>query len=333
MKERRKMIQEKTKGLNLVVMIPAYNEEATIGQVIKEIPRRIEYIERVDVVVIDDGSTDNTSKEAKKAGADYILRHKKNIGLAVAFRDGLDTALKLGAGIIVNTDADFQYNQQEIPKLIKPILEGKADVVLTDRQVLNLDHIPSGKKYGNILATFVTKFVSGFPVKDAQSGFRAFSREAAFKLNLLADYTYVQETIIQAVDKNLKIIQIPCEFRKRAGDGKSRLISSLFNYAKRAGSMIIRSYVWYHPLKVMLIFGSIISLIGAGFGAKVLLHYFKTGSVSPYIPSAILTAIFFIIGFQVIILGLIADSIGAQRKLSEDILYRLKRHEYDKIKI
>src|SRR3989344_4159913 len=183
--------------MKVFVMIPAYNEEVTIAQVIKEIKQTSK---KYKVLVIDDGSKDNTYNIAKKCGANYVIRNKKNLGLAQSFKRGLEECLKLKADIIVNIDADSQYNALEIPKLIQPILDGKADIILTDRKILGLNHMPFGKKYDNLISSLVTRFVSGFPVRDAQSGFRAFSREAALRLNVLSDYTYVQETIIQAVD-------------------------------------------------------------------------------------------------------------------------------------
>src|SRR3989344_2892730 len=178
--------------MKVFVMIPAYNEENIIAQVIREIKQTSKDYK---VLVINDGSKHNTYDIAKKEKVDYIFTNKKNLGLAQSFKRGLEECLRLKADIIVNIDADFQYNAHEIPRLIQPILDGKADVVLTDRKVLNLPHMPFGKKYGNIISTIVTRFVSDYPVRDAQSGFRAFSREAALKLNILSDYTYVQETI------------------------------------------------------------------------------------------------------------------------------------------
>lgn len=311
--------------MKLVVMIPSYNEEKSIGKVIKEIPRNISGIDSVQVLVINDGSTDKTVEAAKKAGADRIIHHKQNWGLAVAFRDGMNEALRMGADIIVNTDADFQYNQTEIPRLIQPILDEKADVVLTDRSVLKLSHMPFGKKWGNTASTVVTRFVSGFPVKDAQSGFRAFSKEAALRLNVLSDYTYVQETIIQAVNKKLTIVQVPCEFRER--EGKSRLISNIFSYAKKAGITIITTYTHYKPLKVFSIIGGLLFAIGLLVGLRVLIQYLQTGGVSPYLPSAVLSGVLLMISFQVILLGLIADTINANRKIQEELLYRKKKEE------
>lgn len=234
--------------MKLIVTIPAYNEEKTIDKVIKEIPRQISGIETIEVLVINDGSTDNTVEVAKEAGADHIITLKENQGLAFAFRTGLEEALKKGADIIVNTDADFQYNQQQIPDLIKPILEEKADIVLGSRFSGNIEHMVLGKRIGNIIATRITSMASGYPVSDAQTGFRAFSRDAALRMAIFSDYTYVQETIMQAVNHNLTLVEIPVDFRKR--EGTSRLMTGIFNYAKRAASTILRTYRDYNPLVI-----------------------------------------------------------------------------------
>ena len=304
-------------------MIPAFNEETSISKVIAEIPKNIDRINEIEILVINDGSTDKTGEEAKKAGADRILNHKKNMGLARSFRDGLEEALLMGADIIVNTDADFQYNQAEIPKLVQPILDKKADIVVGDRQISSLDHMPKGKLIGNKIATAVTRFVTGWPVKDAQSGFRAFSREAALRMNLTGQYTYVQETLIQASNKNLTLEQVPIEFRKREGD--SRLISNVFGYAISAGSTMSRSYRDYNPLMVFSGIGIVIIFFGLVFGLRVLSHYWETGMVTPYLPSAVLSTVLIIVGLQAIIFALLADMIKTQRILMENVLYRLKK--------
>lgn len=311
--------------MKLVVNIPAYNEQNHIGGVIKSVPRKIKDVDLVFVVVVDDGSTDDTAKVAKEAGADVVVIHKKNLGLATSFRDGFEKALKLGADIVVNTDADNQYDQSEIPKLIRPILDGEADVVVGDRQVLKLDHMPLGKKFGNTMASFVTRKLSGYNIRDAQSGFRAFSREAALRINILSNYTYVAETIIQAVNKKLKIVQVPITFRERKG--KSRLISNIFNYAAKAGMTIIRTYTLYKPLRVFLSFGGLIMLGGILLSLRFFIPFFS-GVSGQHIQSLVVASTLFVFGFLVILLGLIADILNANRLINEEILYRQKKRYF-----
>ena len=309
--------------MNLIITIPAYNEEDSIGKVIKEIPRSIPGIENIRILVINDGSTDRTEEVAKKSGADKILHHKQNMGLAQTFRDGLNEALEMGADIIVNTDADYQYNGREIPKLIEPIIQGRAEIVLGDRQVDKLDHMPRGNLWGNKFATRVIQWTTHLPIKDAQTGFRAFSREAALRMNLTGDYTYTQETIIQAANKDLKIEQIPVEFRRR--EGESRLISNIFRYARSAGITIFRSFSAYHPFVIFSAIGFICILLGLIIGFRVIIHFLLTGMVTPYLPSALLTTVLVIIGSLAILFGLLADMIRTQRMLAEEILFRLKK--------
>jgi glycosyltransferase involved in cell wall biosynthesis len=309
--------------MKLVVTIPSYNEEHSLGSVITEIPRKISGIDQVEILVINDGSTDRTVDVAITAGADRVESHNHNFGLAQTFRDGLDIALDMGADIIVNTDADNQYNGREIPRLIAPILEGRADIVLGNRQIDDLDHMPLGNLWGNKIATQIIRWATGLPIQDAQTGFRAFSREAALRMNLTGDYTYTQETIIQASNKHLKVGQIPVEFRKR--DGESRLISSIFRYARSAGITIFRSFGAYHPFAIFSGIGIICIVLGLIFGFKVILHYFSTGFVTPYLPSALLTTVLIIVGCLAILFGLLADMIRSQRMLAEEILYRLKK--------
>lgn len=309
--------------MKLVVTIPAYNEENSLKKVIDEIPRKIPGVDQLQILVINDGSTDHTVTIAFQAGVDKILSHKHNMGLAHTFRDGLNAALEMGADIIVNTDADFQYNGTEIPKLIAPIVERRADIVLGDRQIDQLVHMSRGNLWGNKLATQVTRWATGLPIHDAQTGFRAFSREAALRMNLTGDYTYTQETIIQAANKNLKIEQVPVEFRRR--EGKSRLISSIFKYAHSAGVTIFRSFGAYHPATVFFCIGLGSILLGLIIGFKVIIHFFMTGMVTPYLPSALLTTVLVIVGSLAILFGLLADMIRTEHMLSEEILYRLKK--------
>ena len=313
--------KKSSKKDKLVITIPAYNEEETIGKVINEIPRAIEGVESIETLVINDGSTDSSGNIAEKAGA-KILSHETNLGLGVTFRDGLKKALEMKADIIANIDADFQYDAAEIPKLIEPIISKRAEIVLGDRQIDKLKHMPLSKKFGNKIATWVVRRITGLPIRDAQTGFRAFSREAALQMNLRGDYTYVQETLIQAANKNLKIEQIPVEFRER--EGKSRLITNIFSYAKYAGLNIIKSYRDYRPLEVFTAIGIIIIIIGLIFGLRVLIDFLTFGNVA-HLPSAVLTTMLIVAGLLVIIFGLLADMLKTQRILLEEMMYRLKK--------
>ena len=306
----------------LVITIPAYNEEATIEQVIREIPKKIKGIDKIQVLVIDDGSTDRTAEKAKRAGA-VVLSNKKNIGLARTFKRALQTALSKGADIIVNTDADFQYNQKQIPELLEPILKGKADIVLGSRFQGHIEYMPFSKRIGNRISTWAVRRVSGLPISDAQTGFRAFTRESALRMNILSTHTYTQETIIQAAAQNLVITEVPVEFRRR--DGPSRLIQSVWGYAKRVSFTLIIGYLNYKPLRIFLGIGLLFFLVGFSIGIRVLYHFLLTGQVSPFIPSTILTAILLIFGFQIIMIGLLAEMIKNKRQMVEEILYHLRR--------
>lgn len=318
--------EERARSLKLVVTIPAFNEEGSIASVIKEIPR--DCCGRVEVLVIDDGSTDNTYSEAVKAGADRVIGFKKNRGLAPAFRTGLEIAISMGADIIVNTDADGQYDGNEIPRLIRPILENRADVVLGSRTKGTIEDMPMQKRVGNRIATYVTGLLCGRYISDAQTGFRAFTRDAAMHLNVMADYTYVQETLIQLSHQSATIVEVPITFRKR--NGKSRLISNVFTYAKRAGLTIIRSYRDYHPLLTFVYISGAIAVMAAVAGGVVLFHYFMTGEVTGRLPMALLSVLLFIIASQVLVAGLLADMLRSHRQVQDEILYRLKVAAYQK---
>lgn len=316
--------------MNLVVMIPAYNEEKTIGRVIRQIPKKIKGVSKVKVLVVDDGSTDNTVKVAKKFGVNKVVSHKQNLGLGIAFRTGLDTALEMGADIIVNIDADNQYDAKEIPELIKPILNGNADIVLGSRFKGWIEDMPFVKRIGNKTFSWLVRRLSSLPISDAQTGFRALTRSAVLAINLFSNYTYTQEMIIQAAYKNLKIVEVPCSFRKR--EGKSRLISTVGRYTKNCIAIVLRTYRDYKPLQLFGLIGGLIFVSGLTSGSYVLYHWLTTGLVSPHIPLAILTAILLIFGFQIIVFGLIADMVGSQRKLIERIFYEIKKENYGKKK-
>ncbi len=309
----------------IIVQIPAYNEEKTIGLVIKDIPRKINN-HKVEVLVIDDGSRDKTSQVAKDAGAEHIIRNIKNSGLAYSFQKGLNEALRLGADVIVNTDADFQYNQKEIPKLILPIIEGKADIVSGNRQVEKLSHMTSAKKYGNIIGSKVVKFSAGNKIKDASSGFRAYSREAALKLFITSTHTYTHESLIQAENKKLKAIEVPVEFNKREG-GESKLISSVPKHIKRSMATISRNTLMYNSMKVLGYLGTILIILGIVPLIRWTYLSYWLGEGGQHIQSLLLGLLLMILGAMVILLGFISDLIAINRKHLEDILYRVKKIE------
>ncbi len=315
--------------MKLVVTIPAYNEEKTIADVIKSIPRVIEGIDQVEVIVIDDGSSDRTVSIAQEAGANYIIKNIKNRGLATTFRRGLEKATEVGADIIVNTDSDNQYDQSEIPKLIQPILHGKADIVSGDRQIKNLTHMPSSKKYGNMLGSWVVRKVSGVPVRDASSGFRAFTNEAALRLSVLSNHTYTHETIIESRDKKLVFVEIPCTFRAREGTS-SRLIGGVFGHIKKSLATIVRTIVRHHPLKTFSYLGGSILLLGILIGIRFL-YFLINGDDGGHIQSLIFASILIMLGFQIIILGLLADNINVNRRINEEVLYQIKKKDSKKV--
>lgn len=307
-------------------MIPAYNEEKSIVQVIKSIPRKIEGFKQVKVLVIDDGSKDRTAEVSKSAGADFVIKNSFNIGLAHTFQKGMDKALELGADVIVNTDADNQYNQSEIVKLVSPILEGKADIVSGNRQVERLSHMRNSKKYGNIFGTKVVRFSAGYNIKDASSGFRAYSKEAALKLFVLSNHTYTHETLIQANHKNLKVFEVPVEFKKREGSD-SKLISSVPSHIKKSGATILRTTLMYNSLKFFTYLGGILILLGMVPMVRWYLLSYWLGQGGQHVQSLLLGLILLMFGGFAFLIGLISDIIAINRRYLEDIQYRLKKME------
>ena len=301
--------------MKLIVTIPAYNEEKTIGKVIKSVPRKIKGISKVEILVWSDGSTDKTAEVSKKAGADYVFSNKINLGLAKTFALILQKAIGLKADIIVNTDADNQYDQKEIPKLLKPILNGKADMVLGNRQIKKLNHMPLAKKYGNIIGSWTIRMLTGCNVRDASTGFRAFTRECAQKFNLLSSHTYTHETIIQAINKDLAIVEVPVKFKKRSS-GNSRLILGVWPHIKKSAATIIRAVLMYKAFKVLATSGLLIMSFGILGGFRFLYFYFS-GNGSGHIQSLIFSSILINLGFTICIMGILADLISINRKIGE----------------
>ena len=311
--------------MKLIIQIPCLNEEETLAVTLNELPKQIDGIDEIDILIIDDGSTDNTVRVAKDNGVNHIIKFTNNKGLAEAFNAGIDACLKLGADIIVNTDGDNQYSANDIEKLILPILKKEADIVIGDRQVNNVQHFSFTKKKLQLLGSWVVKHVSNTEVPDATSGFRAFSKEAALRMNVITKFSYTLETIIQAGKKNLAVAHIPVQTNEKLRD--SRLFKSIPSYLKRSVLTIFRIYTMYEPLKTFIWIGGLI--FGAGFlvSLRYLFLKFIMGSGAGHIQSLILGAVLLMIGFQVMMIGLVADLIGGTRRLQEDILYRVKKLE------
>ncbi|NCO11882.1 glycosyl transferase, partial [Candidatus Pacearchaeota archaeon CG_4_9_14_0_2_um_filter_39_13] len=308
--------------MKLIVQIPAYNEEDSIQEVIKSIPKKLPGIKKIEILVIDDGSRDKTSESAKKAGADYVIRNTKNQGLAKTFQKGMNFALSKRADIIVNTDADNQYNQSEIPKLIKPIIDGKADIVSGNRQVESLNHMIPAKKYGNIIGSKVVKLSAGYPIIDASSGFRAYSREAALKLFVTSTHTYTHETLIQSAHKDLKVIEIPVEFKERRGN--SKLISSVGSHVKKSMATIIRSTLMYNSFKFFTLLGAFLTLLGAVPMIRWLWLSYLDGHFGQHTQSLLLGLILLMFGGFSILIAFLADIIAINRRHLEEIMYLVK---------
>jgi glycosyltransferase involved in cell wall biosynthesis len=315
--------------MKLVIQIPCYNEENTLPLVLASIPRSIPGINEIETVVIDDGSTDRTIEVAQDLGVDHIVRHVGNKGLATAFQSGLDTCLRLGADIIVNTDGDNQYPQNDIPRLIQPIIAGEADVVVGDRQTATITHFSPQKRLLQKVGSWVVRLVSGTRVPDAPSGFRAYSRAAAMRLKVHSRYTYTLETLIQAGMQQTQIAYVPISVNEKTRE--SRLITGIWSYVKQSAATIVRTYSMYEPLKVFMYLGALVSLIG-GVGIFRFLYYVLTGEGNGHIQSLVISAVFLIIGFQVMLIGLLADLIAANRRLIEDTLYRVKSIEIEMAK-
>lgn len=306
-------------------MIPAFNEEATLGRAIQEVPRSFPGVDEVEVLVVDDGSTDRTVPVAQAAGATYVVSLKRNSGLTVAFRTGLETCLERGADVIVNTDADCQYVASEIPRLLSPILTGEADLVTGDRQVHRLDHMSASKKYGNMAGSWLLRTVAGSPVVDASSGFRAFSRDCALRLNPTIGHTYTHQTIIQAVHSGMVIKEVPVTFRVSAREGgHSRLISGVGSHILKSLATILRTLTAYKPLAVLGGAGFALLLLGVLIGSITLTGYIRQGSTVGHVQSLIASTVFVLMGLQLIVFGLLADTVSASRRLTEETLYRLK---------
>lgn len=310
--------------MKLIIQIPCLNEEESLPKTLAALPKRIDGIDTIEILVIDDGSTDQTSEVAKKYGVHHTVRFPKHRGLARAFGAGLDAALKNGADIIVNTDADGQYKGEDIVRLIHPILEGNADIVIGNRDIENIQQFSWIKKRLQRLGTCVVRHLSGSTITDATTGFRAYNREAALKLNIISPYTYTLESIIQAGHKDLAIANITISTNEVKRE--SRLFKTIPEYLKRSAVTIIRVYSMFNPFRLFVTLGAIFTFVGTLLVCRFLFYFFLTGGAGK-IQSLILAAVFIIIGFQLLIVAVVADLVSANRRLIEEALLRIKRIE------
>lgn len=307
--------------MKLVIQIPCYNEESTLALTLSELPKSIDGIDEIQILVIDDGSTDNTLDVARKNGIQNFVIMPVNTGLAKAFLAGLSKSLELGADIIVNTDADNQYCAADIEKLVKPIIEKKADIAIGARPIENIRHFSLIKKILQKLGSYVMRLVSFTKIEDATSGFRAFSRNAALQINVFDNYTYTLETIIQAKAKGLEIVSVPVRVNPELRE--SRLIKNVFDYIRRSTFTMLRMFIVYRPFRFFAIIGTLFLIPGILLGARFLYFYLNHAG-SGHVQSLILSAILILIGVQVVLMAIFADLQSVNRKLLEDIQTRLK---------
>lgn len=313
--------------MKLIVQIPCFNEEHTLPQTVADIPKKIDGIDRIEVLVIDDGSSDRTVETARELGVQHIVRNKKNIGLARTFRRGLDACLRAGADIIVNTDGDNQYAGADIAKLVQPIIEGRADMVIGDRQTSQIAHFSRAKKLLQWLGSGIVRKLAGIWVPDTVSGFRAFSREAAIRTNVVSSFSYTIETVIQAGKKDIVVVSVPVSTNRKTRE--SRLFKSIPSFIERQVSTIVRMYAMYQPLRVFFYIGSILIVLGLIPILRFLYFYFTAGGEG-HIQSLILGGVLLIMGFIAYLAGLVADLISFNRQLLEMTLEKVKRLELGK---
>jgi glycosyltransferase involved in cell wall biosynthesis len=310
--------------MKLIVQIPCYNEEATLPETVAAIPRHIDGIAKVEILVVDDGSTDRTVEIARSLGVDHIVRQTRNRGLANAFRTGLDACLKAGADIIVNTDGDNQYSGADIPRLVRPILDGRADIVIGDRETSKVAHFSPLKKLQQVMGSGVVRRLSRLDVPDAVSGFRAISREAAMRLNIVSGFSYTIEMLIQAGRKRMAVVSVPITTNKVSR--QSRLFKSIPDFIKRSVATMLRIYAMYQPLKVFAAVGLVLAVIG-GLPILRFLYFYVVGDGEGHIQSLILGGMLIVIAVISFLIGLVADLIGFNRQLLEVTLEKVREIE------
>ena len=312
--------------MKLIIQIPCLNEAETLEVALNDLPKHIDGIDEIEYLIINDGSTDNTVEVAKNWGVQYVVNFKQNKGLARGFMAGLDACLRNGADIIVNTDADNQYCGADIEKLVRPILDGKADIVIGERPIDDTAHFSPLKKKLQHIGSWTVRVASKSDIPDAPSGFRAYSREAALRLNVVNQYTYTLETIVQAGHEKFAMTSVP--IRTNDELRPSRLCSSMFGYIKKSVVTIARSFMMYKPLRFFGLIGTILFLIGLILGIRYLVFIFA-GIPGGHVQSLILASTLMMMGFMTGVIGLQADIIAANRKIMEDIQYHVRKMDYD----
>jgi glycosyltransferase involved in cell wall biosynthesis len=315
--------------MKLIIQIPCFNEAESLPETLIALPRRIDGIDKIEFLVIDDGSSDNTSEVARRFGVHHVVRHRSNRGLAAAFQSGINRALAEGADIIVNTDADNQYEGQDIGKLVAPVLSGKADIVVGDRGVRNNAHFGKFKRLLQMLGSATVKKLSNTQITDAVSGFRAISRSAAQRINITSSFSYTTEMLIQAGRKRMAIISVP--IRTNSAVRPSRLFKSIPQFITNTGATMIRSYAMYNPLKVFVLAGAVAATIGA-IPILRFLYFFANGEGNGHVQSLIIGGSLIVLGVVAIMFGAVADLVGRNRQLLEQTLERLHQVE-DKLRL
>ncbi len=313
--------------MKLIIQIPCYNEEETLTIALNHLPRQIDGIDEIEYLIINDGSRDNTVEVAKEWGINHVVNLKQNMGLAKGFMAGINECLCQGADIIVNTDADDQYRGEDVEAIVRPIIEGKADIVIGARPIDETEHFSPLKKMLQHLGSWVVRKASGTDIPDAPSGFRAYSREAALRLNVINNYTYTLEQIVQAGRNKIAITWVP--IRTNDELRPSRLFNSMFGYIKKSILTIVRAYIMYKPLAFFTGVGLIPMIVGIGIGVRFLIFYFG-GQPGGHIQSLILGSLLITLGAIIWVVGLLADTTAANRKIMEDIQYHVRKMDCDK---
>jgi len=315
--------------MKLIIQIPCYNEEKTLPLTVRDLPESIPGVDIIETLVINDGSCDGTAAVARELSISHIVCLPQHVGLARAFRAGLEASLQAGADIIVNTDADNQYHGADIARLVEPVLARRADIVVGDRGVATLEYFSPFKRLLQRLGSWIVQLASGLTIPDATSGFRAFSREAALRMTVLSEYSYTLETLIQAGAHRLAIEYVPVRVNPKTRE--SRLIGSLAEFIGKSLLTIVRVYATYRPLRVFLAIGSLFLAVGLALGLRFLYFLLTSAGAAGHVQSLILAAILIILGVQVALIGLIADLVGVNRRMIEEALYRMRKMELDAI--